>query len=113
MARANYFKNLKKILNINETAPKKNCGKGAGIPPLLVDNDVISNPRETADIFNNQFSKTASIEGSDDPVPKVPEAGDDIIELSFILTEYLELGPIIKKIKKKLKMCLLPGLQKI
>ena len=108
MARANYFKNLKKILNSNETAPKKkfqllknvtNCGKGAGIPPLLVENDVISNPREKADIFNNQFAKKASIEGSDDPVPEIPEVGDDIFELSIIHTDYLELGPIIKNLK--------------
>ena len=108
MARANYFKNLKKNLKSNETSPKKkfqllknvtNCGMGAGIPPLLVDNDVISNPREKTDIFNNQFAKKASLEGRDDPVPEVPEAGDEISELSTIHTDYLELGPIIKDLK--------------
>ena len=108
MARVNYFKNLKRILNSNETVPKKkfellknvtNCGKGAIIPPLLVDNNVISNPREKADIFNNQFVKKASLDGSDDPVPEVPEAGYDTIELSTIQTDYLELGPIIKDLK--------------
>ena len=102
------FQEPKKILNSSETTPKKkfqllknvtNCGKGAGIPPLLVDNDVVSNPREKADIFNNQFAKKASLEGRDDPVPEVPEAGDDIIELSTIHTDYLELGPIIKNLK--------------
>ena len=66
---------------------------------MLVDNDVVSNPREKADIFNNQFAKKASLEGRDDPVPEVPEAGDDIIELSTINTDYLELGPIIKDLK--------------
>ena len=107
VAKANYFNNLKKILNSNETSPKKkfqllknvtNSGKGAGIPPLLSENDVISNPSEKAAIFNTQFAMKASIEGYDDPVPDVPETEDSTV-LNMIHTDYLELGPIIRELK--------------
>ena len=97
MAKSNYFNNLKKILNSNETSTKKkfqllknvtNSGKGVGIPPLLSENDVISNPREKAAIFNTLFAMKASIDGSDDPVPDVPETEDSTV-LNMIHTDYL------------------------
>ena len=75
-----------------------NSGKGAGIPPLLSENDVISNPREKAAIFNTLFAMKASIDGSDDPVPDVPETEDSTV-LNMIHTDYLDLGPIIKELK--------------
>ena len=75
-----------------------NGGKCSGIPPLLANNDVISNPSEKAIIFNTQFAKKASIEGPDDPVPNVTTR-ENTTDLSVLHTNYLEIGPIIKDLK--------------
>lgn len=106
-AKTNYFNSLKKIFSSEDTSPKKkfqllknvtNGGKCSGIPPLLANNDVISNPSEKAIIFNTQFAKKASIEGPDDPVPNVTTR-ENTTDLSEIHTNYLEIGPIIKDLK--------------
>ena len=61
----NYFNSFKKIFSSEDTSPKNkfqllknvtNGGVCSGIPPLLANNDVISNPSEKAIIFNTQFA---------------------------------------------------------
>ena len=65
---------------------------------MLSENDLKSNPIEKAAIFNTVFAMKASIEGSDDSVPDIPETEDSTV-LNMIHTDYLEIGPNIMESK--------------
>ena len=102
-----YFNNLRNVMGNPNMAPKKkfelieritNTGKNSNIPPLIDNDEVISNPKIKAKVFNAHFASKSTIINSSDKGPHLEEV-DTHSKLDKIYTSKFELGPHIKEMK--------------
>ena len=50
--------------------------KISSIPPIIEDNQVVTDPQQKADIFNNFFASKLSVQNPQDSAPSLPPRND-------------------------------------
>jgi hypothetical protein len=104
--------------NYNISAKKKFCilsklmknNKISHIPPIIEDEQVVTDPKEKADIFNNFFASKSSVQGAEDPAPILPPKENIFEKLSSINTSPIEVAKLCRDIKKSNSShCGVPG----
>ena len=104
--------------NHNISAKKKFCilsklmknNKISHIPPIIEDEQVVTDPKEKADIFNNFFASKSSVQGAEDPAPVLPPKENIFEKLSSINTSPIEVAKLCRDIKKSNSShCGVPG----
>ena len=68
-------------------------------PPLLEDNETVKNPKLKSEIFNRYFASKSNVQGHDDE-PPILERLNNIQNLSMINTSPIEVGKLIRSLKK-------------
>ena len=103
-----YFKNLKQTLSSPDVPSQKkfdkikqvtNTTKNDCIPPIIENDQVIHDPKDKAQLFNQMFANKSVVIGNDDPVPELPPLST-LYDLKEIGTTKYEIGPILKDMKK-------------
>ena len=83
--------------------------KLSNIPPLVENNITVQEPLEQSNIFNKHFAAKSTVQNSNDPGPNLPRK-EGVSDLSVINTSPLEVGKIIRNIKKShFSHCGIPG----
>ena len=94
-AKQSFFNTITATMhNNNISAKKKFCilsklmknNKISHIPPIIEDEQIVTDPKQKANIFNNFFASKSSVQGADDPAPVLPPKDDIFDKLSAINT---------------------------
>ena len=73
--------------------------KFSGVSPLNVDGQIINDPREKSQIFNEFFASKANVNGAED-IPPTLDNYPNVPLLSVLNTSPLEVGKLIRNLKK-------------
>ena len=80
------------------------------IPPIIENDQVITDPQQKADIFNKFFASKSSVQNAQDPAPVLPPRNDIFENLSSINTSPIEVAKLCRDIKKSSSShCGVPG----
>ena len=104
----NYHISAKKKFSILTKLMKNN--KISRIPPIIENGQVITDPQQKADIFNNFFASKSSVKNAQDPAPDLPPRNDIFEKLDSINTSPIEVAKLCRDIKKSCSShCGVPG----
>ena len=79
-------------------------------PPIIENDQVITDPQQKADIFNNFFASKSSVKNAQDPAPNLPSRNDIFDKLDNINTSPIEVAKLCRDIKKSSSShCGVPG----
>jgi hypothetical protein len=80
------------------------------IPPIIENDQVITDPQQKADIFNNFFASKSSVQNAQEPAPDLTPRNDIFENLSSINTSPIEVAKLCRDIKKSSSShCGVPG----
>ena len=80
-AKQAFFNTVTSIMHNYHISPKNKCSilsklmksnKISSIPPIIEDDQVVTDPQQKADIFNNFFASKLSVQKPQDPAPHLP-----------------------------------------
>ena len=104
----NHHITAKKKFSILTKLMKNN--KISRIPPIIENEQVITDPQKKADIFNSFFASKSSVKNAQDPAPDLPPRDDIFENLSNINTSPIEVAKLCRDIKKSSSShCGVPG----
>ena len=73
--------------------------KFSGVSALNIDGNIINDPREKSQIFNEFFASKANVKGANDN-PPILDKDPNLPFLSMLNTSPLEVGKLIRNLKK-------------
>ena len=83
--------------------------KYSPVPPLVKDNQIVKEPKEKSNIFNNFFASKSTVPNFNDPVPNLP-IKEGLNKLDILNTSPIEVAKIIRMLKKSsFSHCGVPG----
>ena len=104
----NFQISAKKKFNILKNLMKNQ--KHSSIPQLVKDDELINDPNSKSNILNGIFASKATVNGDDDPVPKLPVNENIRSPLSSLNTSPIEVAKFCRDIKKSnSSYCGIPG----
>ena len=116
--RATYNNSVNSVLSNPSISAKKKFGillklmknsKFSTTPPLIEQDDTINDSKVKSNIFNQFFASKSTVPNFNDPPPNLVQK-DGIAKLGLLNTCPLELGKIIRNIKKSVfSHCGIPG----
>ena len=84
------FNILQKLMKNNKFSPT---------PPLLEGGNIVKEPKQKSDIFNEFFASKSYVDGFDDEPPNL-ERLENVKNLCMINTSPLEVGKLVRNLKK-------------
>ena len=86
----------------------KNC-KVSSTPPLIENDNIINDPKEKSNIFNDFFASKSTVPNCNDPPPHLP-CDEGLNKLEMLNTSPIEVAKIIRLLQKSsFSHCGVPG----
>ena len=84
--------------------------KTSYMPPLIQNDEVVNDAKDKSEILNKLFTDKATVQGSGDQVPILPELDEILSDLSQINTSPIEISKILRTSKRSNSShCGIPG----
>ena len=104
----NFYNSVNQTMNNPEIASKKkfsiliklmNSQKYSTIPPLIENENIINNPGEKSNLFNNHFASKSTVPNFDDKIPELPRK-TEIPCIDKVNTSPIEVAKTLRCLKK-------------